>query len=318
MLSNCKSCFRFTRYIAVHYPLDYSQAMHEANALTIRIFKYVSAVVALSGIFTFTKFLEARIVWMGDCGGSANCANGTVWSDTMNDTLTNSTIWKPQMTYTDLRIDPWYTQYYNWSRMLVIGVIPFVMLVYLNAQIFKDIKARSKRRFNTKPAASQTCTQNNTTAGGMRYREASTNPVIDKDDASTASKIKNKIWFRKKSPKNKLTTLKIIGDNVTVIDKSNTTVAEVTELTQIRSASNENGDMDIDATHTSSHLNNTPDKKEGDIIHTSKNGGEDIQNASEIIAIKDNAIVVENETAPMIESCVELTPTGKNKELSFV
>ena len=36
------------RFIAVHYPLDYSQAMHEANALTKRIVKYVSVVIFLS------------------------------------------------------------------------------------------------------------------------------------------------------------------------------------------------------------------------------------------------------------------------------
>ena len=54
----------FYRYIAVHYPLDYSQAMHEANALTIRIFKYVSVVVLITCIFTFTKFLEGEVNWV--------------------------------------------------------------------------------------------------------------------------------------------------------------------------------------------------------------------------------------------------------------
>ena len=44
------------RFIAVHYPIDYSQAMHEANALSKRILKYVSAVIILSVVFTITRY----------------------------------------------------------------------------------------------------------------------------------------------------------------------------------------------------------------------------------------------------------------------
>ena len=44
------------RFIAVHYPIDYSQAMHEANAWSKRILKYVSAVIILSVVFTITRY----------------------------------------------------------------------------------------------------------------------------------------------------------------------------------------------------------------------------------------------------------------------
>ena len=43
------------RFIAVHYPLNYSQAMHEANALSKRIFKYVFSVSFLAVLFTATR-----------------------------------------------------------------------------------------------------------------------------------------------------------------------------------------------------------------------------------------------------------------------
>ena len=52
------------RFIAVHYPINYSQAMHEANALTKRIIKYVSAVTLLSTLFTITRFFEAKVEYM--------------------------------------------------------------------------------------------------------------------------------------------------------------------------------------------------------------------------------------------------------------
>ena len=35
------------RFIAVHYPINYSQAMMEANALHKRVFKYVFSVTVL-------------------------------------------------------------------------------------------------------------------------------------------------------------------------------------------------------------------------------------------------------------------------------
>ena len=273
--------------------------MHEANALTIRIFKYVSAVVALSGIFTFTKFLEGTVEWAE--------RNGTV---------TNSTIWKPVIYPTELRTTPWYTIYYNWSRLLVLGVIPFVMLVYLNAQIFKDIKARSKRRFNTKAAVTQSQTQNNTTQGGTGYRKAASNPATDKEDASMASTLKNKMWFRKKK---KMTTLQITGDKVTVIDGPSSMAADVTEITQLRSPNIENGDMDIDVTQISVQPSSTSDTKENKILQTSKNGGEDIQNTSEIIVVNETTPVLENKPyTEKLESHIEPMPTCNKLNGNFI
>jgi|FrelakmetLWP11LW_1041352.scaffolds.fasta_scaffold17209_2 hypothetical protein len=52
------------RFIAVHYPIDYSQAMHEANALSKRILKYVSAVIILSIVFTITRWNTSFKYWM--------------------------------------------------------------------------------------------------------------------------------------------------------------------------------------------------------------------------------------------------------------
>ncbi len=51
---------------------------------------------------------------------------------------------------TPLRTAPIYTAYFNWSRLIVLGIIPFVMLVYLNTKIYQDIKARRNRRLNAR------------------------------------------------------------------------------------------------------------------------------------------------------------------------
>lgn len=120
------------RFIAVHYPLNYSQAMHEANALTKRIVKYVASVTSLAILFTVTRFFEAKVVYIP-----------------IVDKTTNETVdYVPSLEPTDLRTAPIYTTYFNWSRLIVLGIIPFVMLVYLNVGIYKDIKARKNRRLN--------------------------------------------------------------------------------------------------------------------------------------------------------------------------
>ena len=108
------------RFIAVHYPINYSQAMHEANALTKRIVKYVSSVTFLSVVFTMTRFFEAEVVF-----------------EDVTDEKTNATYQVPRLEPTEMRTAPIYTMYFNWSRLIVLGIIPFVLLVYLNARIYK-------------------------------------------------------------------------------------------------------------------------------------------------------------------------------------
>jgi hypothetical protein len=119
------------RFIAVHYPLDYNQAMHEANALTKRLVKYVSAVTFLSVVFTITRFFEATVVY---------------------ERPNNTSEPIPMLEPTDLRTAPLYTMYFNWSRLIVHGIVPFVMLVYLNAKIYQvyysNVRGGGKLRSN--------------------------------------------------------------------------------------------------------------------------------------------------------------------------
>ena len=96
----------------------FSQAMHEANALTKRIFKYVFSVIFLSFLFTFTRFFEANVSYI----------------DHDHNNLTEKII---ALEPTEMRSNPIYTSYLNWSRLIVLGIIPFVLLVFLNASIYK-------------------------------------------------------------------------------------------------------------------------------------------------------------------------------------
>ena len=70
------------RYIAVHYPLDYNQAMNDAHAVRKRVVKYVGPVLALAVAFNATKFFEGDVVWEEALGH-----NGTVPGRVSQDSL---------------------------------------------------------------------------------------------------------------------------------------------------------------------------------------------------------------------------------------
>ena len=53
------------RYIAVHYPLDYNQAMNDSNAVRKRLLKYVGPVLILAIVFNLGKFFEGKVVYKG-------------------------------------------------------------------------------------------------------------------------------------------------------------------------------------------------------------------------------------------------------------
>ena len=53
------------RYIAVHYPLDYNQAMNDSHAIRKRLMKYVGPVMILAIVFNLGKFFEGKIVYKG-------------------------------------------------------------------------------------------------------------------------------------------------------------------------------------------------------------------------------------------------------------
>ena len=51
----------YFRYIAVHNPLDYNQAMNDENAIRRRLLKYLLPVVFASVVFNIPKFFESRV-----------------------------------------------------------------------------------------------------------------------------------------------------------------------------------------------------------------------------------------------------------------
>lgn len=129
------------RYVAVHYPINYSQAMNDSRELKRRLMKYLIPVVALSIAMNVTKFFEIRLVF----------------DEYVVDTVDgyNITEWRPNFHVTQFRKDPTYSIPFNWFRFISIGILPFVLLVFFNLQIYVDIRRRNLRKAATIRSARQ-------------------------------------------------------------------------------------------------------------------------------------------------------------------
>ena len=109
------------RYIAVYYPLYYNKILTDTTSHRGRLLTYLLPVTILAIIINIPKFLESKVAHMED---------GSVYIDV-----------------TDLRTHYLYiTYYHNWFRMMVIGIIPFCAIFFLNISIYLSVKRRRKGR----------------------------------------------------------------------------------------------------------------------------------------------------------------------------
>lgn len=114
------------RYVAVHFPIDYNQAMNDVNAIRKRLLKYVGPCFVLALLFNVPKLFEAKVEY------KAASANATEY--------------QVELQVAALRTHPIYSAYNNWSRLIVLGIVPFTLLVFFNTKIYEDISERRKRR----------------------------------------------------------------------------------------------------------------------------------------------------------------------------
>ena len=103
--------------------------MRDKNAMVCRVLKIVIPVFMVSFIFNIPKFLEATA--------------GYIYQDDENLTK-NVTTANVIIKVTNLRLDPYYSIYYNnWARLMVLGVIPFVLVVFFNVKVYQSIHVRT-------------------------------------------------------------------------------------------------------------------------------------------------------------------------------
>ncbi len=52
------------RYVAVHNPLDYKQAMNDSDAIRWRLIKYLLPVIVSGVAFNVPRFFESRFIFI--------------------------------------------------------------------------------------------------------------------------------------------------------------------------------------------------------------------------------------------------------------
>ena len=111
----------FERYTAVHHPVDYNQAMNDVSASRRRVAKFAVPTLIACILINIPKFFESKLIHYRDGNGEAQVV----------------------LTVSSLRADEYYATYYSsYGRNVFIGFIPFILLVYFNYQIYKDIQVK--------------------------------------------------------------------------------------------------------------------------------------------------------------------------------
>ncbi|XP_023344057.1 FMRFamide receptor [Eurytemora carolleeae] len=104
------------RYIAVYHPLDYNRVMMDATTHSRRLAGYLIPVCLVAILFNIPKFLESRIVFIGE---------------------------NIHLDITELRTSELYVTYYhNWARLMVLGVVPVLVISFLNFKIYTAVRSR--------------------------------------------------------------------------------------------------------------------------------------------------------------------------------
>ena len=126
--------------------------MNDSHALKIRVLKYLIPVTIISISFNITKFFEIYLKWNPVYADTVDTAmmNITTTSDGDNNitaSIGNITDYNVELDVTEFRTNPIYSINFNWFRFISIGIIPFLLLVYFNTQIYIDIRYRKKSFF---------------------------------------------------------------------------------------------------------------------------------------------------------------------------
>ena len=77
-----------------------------------------------------------------------------------------------------MRMNHNYSAYNNWSRLIILGVVPFVLLVIFNARIYSGISERSSRRRRRRREECPPATATASAATRRAPRRTATTPKV--------------------------------------------------------------------------------------------------------------------------------------------
>ena len=157
------------RYLAVQYPLKYSEGMKSTKATTNRLRIYFIIVIMISLGINIPHFMDLEVTYFDPSStGNSTETNSTSsnsdeipYSDEFISPISNLTDGSDEfvepnksdanliatLKYTAFGRHPYYlTWYRNFARLIVSGIVPFTLLIYFNTIIYKAVKKSTNRR----------------------------------------------------------------------------------------------------------------------------------------------------------------------------
>jgi hypothetical protein len=112
------------RYRAVYYPLDYNRRKQDTTSYMHRFVTLLCPLMVFAFLFNIPKFFESEVIYHKD-------GNTT----------------EIYLDVTELRMNDGYvTWYINYARLIVLGLLPFTAISFLNTKIYLAIRRRRKGR----------------------------------------------------------------------------------------------------------------------------------------------------------------------------
>ena len=101
--------------------LNIFQATQDSTLMIKRMWRYLGPVLVVSVLINITKFFELCVVTTEE--GKYN------------------------FSVTDLRRNITYSTITNWTRLIFMGALPLVIIVYFNMKVYQDVRERSAKNF---------------------------------------------------------------------------------------------------------------------------------------------------------------------------
>ena len=145
----------YERYQATRNPIEQNQSLQHPTSDLRRLLTYFFPILIISILFNIPKFLELKVIYAPSEVHNYITSNEGQTAITTNfiENLQLSTnmfpIWKnqtlvPEIYISDLLImNQHYLVYYYWSCVVILGVLPFSCLIFLNIRICKSIRQQN-------------------------------------------------------------------------------------------------------------------------------------------------------------------------------
>ena len=153
------------RYLAVKAPMKYSQYMKTPSLQAFRLKIYIIIVLVLSVAVNAPHFFEYEVRYVSDIYNGTHHCNLTTYERSKHQQPSDNAepiadSFSPYICNTEFGENPFYVNYYrNLAKLLLTGIVPFILLIFFNAYIYKSIRNRRSGRASLFPARISTLHQ---------------------------------------------------------------------------------------------------------------------------------------------------------------